>query len=236
MTMKSNLIIGCSSERCQGLRLLCYNAYMKIKGFQDTIDWYDQNAKKYSDATYINPPYDLLDQFMGLLPSNPKILDVGCGAGRDTGLLTERGASAIGLDISKGLLKEAKKRHPHIEFVEANFLAIPFKENTFDGVWAHAALVHLETIDEVRKSLNEFYRVLENKGIIHIYIKKKMGKEQTAIVKDKLSGHERFFRYYTEEEIKEYLKERGFKIIDFEIRKDPHGREEIRWISLFARK
>ena len=209
---------------------------MKVRGFADTIDWYDQNAEEYAEATYAKPPYDLLDQFIGLLPNNPKILDAGCGGGRDTGLLAAKGAVVTGLDISQGLLKEAKKRNPESAFVYGNFLDIPFDDAFFDGVWAHAALVHLESVEDVKKSLREFYRVLRNKGLLHLYVKRQTGKEKTEVVKDTLSNHERFFRYYTEEEIKNYLHEVSFKIKDFAIRQDPHGRKEIKWISLFAEK
>jgi ubiquinone/menaquinone biosynthesis C-methylase UbiE len=209
---------------------------MKIKGFKDTIDWYDANAKEYADAIDSFPPTDLLDQFIHILPNKPKILDAGCGSGRDTGLLNSKGANTIGLDISQGLLQEAKKRNPGCSLIQGSFLELPFEDSTFDGVWAHAALVHLETIDDVKKSLNEFYRVLKNKGILHIYVKKQMGSKKTEVIKDTLSNHERFFRYYSEDEIKSYVEKTELKIIDFTIRKDPHGREEIRWISLFAQK
>ena len=209
---------------------------MKVKGFQDTIDWYTKNAKVYADAGYAKPPYDLIDKFSRLLPHTPTILDVGCGAGRDTGLLAKKRAIATGLDLSKGLLKEAKKRNPELTFIYGNFLDLPFEDNSFDGIWAHAALVHLETIPEVRKSFREFHRVLKDKGILHIYVKLQRGKEKTKIVKDTLSNHERFFRYYTEEEIREYLDELHFTIIDFSIRKDGHDRAEVTWICIFAKK
>lgn len=209
---------------------------MKIKGFQDTIDWYDKHAEEYAAAGYAKPPYDLINQFINFLPNNPKILDAGCGAGRDTGLLHAKGADALGLDISKGLLQEARKRNPQITFIEGSFLDLPFDKEIFDGVWVHAALVHLETVSEVKKAFSEFHRVLKNKGVLHVYVKLQMDEAKTNVVKDTLSNHERFFRYYTEEEIKNYLEELHFHILDFSIRNDGHNRREVTWINLFAEK
>src|SRR5271155_171080 len=115
--MRNNPIIGCFYLQCQVVRLFCYNHDMNVKNFKDTIDWYDQNAKKYAEATYAVSPDDLINQFMNLLPNKPKILDAGCGGGRDTGLLATKGAQVIGLDISKGLLNEARKRNPELSFI-----------------------------------------------------------------------------------------------------------------------
>jgi ubiquinone/menaquinone biosynthesis C-methylase UbiE len=150
--------------------------------------------------------------------------------------LAAKGADVTGLDISRGLLKEAQKRNQGSAFVYGNFLDIPFNDAVFDGVWAHAALVHLETIPEVRKSFKEFHRVLKDKGILHIYVKLQRGEEKTEVAKDTLSNHERFFRYYTEEEIRDYLDELNFTILDFSIRKDGHDRAEVTWICVFAKK
>jgi ubiquinone/menaquinone biosynthesis C-methylase UbiE len=209
---------------------------MKVKGFADTIDWYNNNARIYAETTYKVAPIMLIDIFVKMLPESPAILDAGCGPGRDSAILRKKRAEVYGIDISEGLLKIAREKNREINFVYGNFLALPFNDNSFDGVWAHAALVHLETIEDVKKSLQEFHRVLKNKGILHIYVKAQTGSEKTAVVTDVVSHHDRFFRYYTKEEMKGYIEKLGFKIRQLTIEEDGHGRNEVRWISIFAEK
>lgn len=144
---------------------------MKIKGFDDTIKWYDQNAKHYADVTSKLISDDLIKRFLQLLPSNLKVLDIGCGGGRDTKALYDLKINVTGLDISNGLIHEAKARYPGIYFIQGDFLHLPFKDESFDGVWAHAAIVHLETIEDVTKAIKEFSRVLKSEGILYIYTK-----------------------------------------------------------------
>lgn len=209
---------------------------MKIRGFADTIKWYDQNAKQYADASYKVTPTDLIRRFIELLPQNPKILDAGCGAGKDSKVFNELGINVIGIDLSKGLINEAKRRNPAVNFIEGNFLDMHFNNTYFDGVWAHASLVHLETIDDLKKALHEFNRILKEEGILHIYVKAQLGKSKTEVVKYALSQHDRFFRYYTEDELEKLLNATSFKIIEMEMQNGLHGREDVTWIALFAKK
>ncbi len=209
---------------------------MKVKGFDDTIEWYDQNAKQYADASYKIIANDAINKFTSLLPQAPKILDAGCGAGKDSKAFHNLGIDVIGVDISKGLLSEARLRNPDITFIEGDLLDLPFENGSFDGLWSHASLVHLENLIDVKKALSEFDRVLKTNGILFIYTKSQTGNQETAVVKDSLSNHERFFRYYTEQQLKDLLRDAHFSILKSEIEDDMHGRDEVKWIKLLARK
>lgn len=209
---------------------------MEIKGFKDTIDWYDKNAGKYADAAEKALPVEIIEKFFSLLPRSPRILDAGCGSGRDSRAMQAKGARVTGIDISVGLLKEAEQRSKEIEFVEGDITQMPFERDLFDGVWAHASLVHLETLEDVQKALREFHRVLKPNGTLHVFVKVQQGEEKTAIVSDKLSNHDRFFRYYTKAELEDLVAKAGFADIDIKEKSDPHGREEVTWLALFAKK
>lgn len=213
-----------------------YNEGMKVQGFQDTVDWYNQHSHYYSEATKDRIPNDLIERFLSLLPKEPNILDAGCGPGWHSGIFAEKGAQVTGVDISEGLLIVAQHNFPQVNFIEADFRKLPSDDNTFDGVWAHASLVHLETAEDVVQSLKEFRRVLKTNGILHIYVKKQIGEEKTAVVSDTLAKHERFFRYFSEEELRKLLGDENFEVHELQERPDPHGREEIKWFSLFAKK
>lgn len=208
---------------------------MDIRGFKDTIAWYDNNAEAYAasaDKVNFEPRVDV---FLEMFPPNPSILEAGCGTGREARLFHKKGAHVVGVDISDGLLEIARRESPEITYITANFVELPFEDNLFDGVWAHASLVHLETIEEVEQTLKEFNRVLKPDGLLYIYVKLQQGEEKTAIVSDSLSNHDRFFRYYTEDELADLLFGAGFNVQEQVIEEDPHGREEVKWIRVIAR-
>lgn len=209
---------------------------MDTKGFKDNIKWYDENAEKYASSAEKTPSKELIEYFLSLLPESPKVLDAGCGSGRDSRILSEKGAKVTGLDISKGLLQEAKKRSPDIDYVEGDMTAMGFQSAFFDGVWAHASLVHLESTEDVENTLREFYRVLKLRGVLHIFAKEQLGNEKTAIVFDSLLNHNRFFRYYSKEELRNLVNAVGFGELEISSVPDPHGRKEVTWILLFGRK
>jgi ubiquinone/menaquinone biosynthesis C-methylase UbiE len=212
---------------------------VKIKGFQDTINWYNQNAAEYSKSNLDYISLDLLKEFSDLI-SFKRVLDAGCAAGRDSQILSENGFEVTGIDISSEFIKIAKKNNPNITFIEGNFLDLPFENNSFGGVWAHASLVHLETVGDVKKSLSEFYRVLKDNGIIHILVKAKLNDKKFAVVSDKLSKHDRFFQYFTSQEVEDLTKQAGFKKIKLEqykeIDKNPKGRNDVEWIYYLGKK
>jgi len=213
---------------------------IKVRSFTDTIRWYNENAKKYAKTTEEYPSPEQIEEFVSLLSPGNKILDAGCGGGRDTKLLHDKGLDSIGLDLSSGLIKVARKKYPNINFVEGSFLDLPFGNDSFDGIWAHASLLHLETVGDVKKALSEFQRVLKPNGVMHTLVKAQTGLEKTAIVSDRTSGHERFFQYFTQDEIATLLREAGFAEIKTEqyreTDRNPNGRPEVEWILTLSKK
>jgi ubiquinone/menaquinone biosynthesis C-methylase UbiE len=216
---------------------------MRVDNFQRTIEWYNQNADHYAEASIAALSIHDLNQLSGFiseLSPEASVLDAGCGSGRDTNYLTEQGYQTTGLDISHGLLAEATKRFPDSTFIEGNLLDLPFANETFDGVWSHASLVHLETENDVRRALAEFSRVMKPGGVLHLLVKAQSGESKTAVVSDSLSGHDRFFQYFTVEEVQQLLNEAGFSVSEIkkyhENENNPKGRPEVEWIVSISRK
>lgn len=212
---------------------------MKVKGLQDTINWYDQNARKYAETVQGLASKEEIEHFRSLLFEGAKVLDLGCGSGRDAKLLFENRFEVEGVDLSEGLLKIARENNPNIKFTQANILDLPYEDGVFDGVWSFASLVHLESEEDAKKAVKEIHRVLKIGGIVHISVKAQTGEEKTAVVSDKLSGHDKFFQYYTKEEMKNMLGS-GFEILKLEqyqeVDKNPEGRPEVEWIVIYAMK
>ena len=61
-----------------------------------------------------------------------KVLDLCCGAGRYLRLLHERGAEAVGLDLSDVLLREARRQGLEAPLVRADMRRLPFGPKRFD--------------------------------------------------------------------------------------------------------
>lgn len=213
---------------------------MNMNGLKDTIDWYDANSEEYAAAgeTY----YDMnhITTFANSLANGATVLDVGCGPGRDVKLLTQQGLNVTGLDLSSGLLEVARNKFPDLQFVEGDMLNLPFADESYDGVWSNTSLLHLETVEDVNQSLNEMHRVLKQQGLLHVLVKAQTGLDKTAVVADKLSNHERFFQYFTIDEMRTLLSEAGFTVIlskeYSEVETIPHGRPEVILIWCLARK
>ena len=58
---------------------------------QNTIEYYEQNAKSFIEGTQNVDFTEIQDAFLGLLPEKAVILDLGCGSGRDTKYFLRRG-------------------------------------------------------------------------------------------------------------------------------------------------
>lgn len=90
-----------------------------------------------------------------------RILDVACGTGTSTAALAKGGALVIGVDFSAGMIAEAVKRHPKLEFLEADATRLPFGDDEFDAVTISFGL---RNIADPHAALAEFYRVLRPGG------------------------------------------------------------------------
>lgn len=212
---------------------------MAKHGLNETISWYDANSRQLADSSKAYFDLNHINSFASLLKPGAKVLDVGCGPGRDADLLTKAGLKVTGIDLSAGLISVAKDDFPNIDFIEGDMLNLPFGNYTFDGVWSNASVLHFETAEEVKKALSEMSRVLKKSGKLHLLVKAQTG-EKTAVVTDSLSGNDRFFQYFTPVELKHLLTDSGFELISCkeysEIESQPHGRPEVKLIWCLASK
>jgi len=197
----------------------------KIK---QAIRAYDKIASLYAKYTHEKIYQFQLTKFISLL-SGKKILDAGCGSGRDVEYFLEDGLQPIGIDLSKGMIKEAKKRVKNGKFKIMDFLDLKFKDNSFDGIWSMAGFIHLPR-KEVKKALKEFHRVLKENGIIYIAVKE--GEGEKEIKKEKYKNEPRPYVFFKKEELEDYLHENKFKIISSELN-DDQGKK---WVEIFAKK
>ena len=97
-----------------------------------------------------------------------RALDLGCGNGRHAQALAEAGAEVVGLDVSRGLLAEARQRADErgfaVDLVHGDGSRLPFTDSGFSQVVYVATLHHLRTRESRRQSLSEVGRVLAPDG------------------------------------------------------------------------
>lgn len=130
-----------------------------------------------------------------------RILDVGCGWGRELSRLE----NAIGIDIVIPFLKTARN-YVKNEVVLADAHHLPFINNSFDFVVLSEVIEHLK---DVRKALSELKRILKPKSKLLIQTPNKritLGK----FIHAEKSGH---IHEFTFSELKNLLEEFGFKIL-----------------------
>lgn len=172
---------------------------------------YDTIAADYAERTGRMLPEleDLGRKFLALVPPGARILEVGCGAGRDMEWLESQGAEVTGADISPGMLEQARAR-VRGELLEMDMLDLKFPDGSFGGVWCVAALLHLPKADAPR-ALGEMRRVLVPGGALALSIQRGEGE----VWETGAYGHpvERFFARYSPEEAERMLAAAGFHVV-----------------------
>ena len=180
---------------------------------QRTTEAYDRIA---ADFARINTamPERLIDygyRFLSLIGPKIEVLDVGCGAGRDMAWLEAQGVYVTGLDLSAGMLAQARQR-VRGALVRGDMRRFPVPTGAFAGVWCIAALLHLPKA-EAPAAMAEMRRVLAPRGVVHLSLQEGDG-ETWERVPYRSEAIERFFARYTHEEARALVERAGFTILD----------------------
>jgi ubiquinone/menaquinone biosynthesis C-methylase UbiE len=129
-----------------------------------TTSVYEANAADYAAATwdYANFPrlLEALECFEHRIPPTGPVLDLGCGAGRDTGQLLARGFEVVAADVSAEMLRRTRARCGEAIPVRLDLTQLPFQAGTFAGAWACASFVHIHS-GQLAQALCELARVLK---------------------------------------------------------------------------
>lgn len=95
-----------------------------------------------------------------------RVLDLGCGTGRATQPLLDRGFDVVGVDPSPAMIAEATSIYPSIEFITGDGTGLPFKDNSFDYLlFTYYGLDYIHPEENRVRALNEIYRVLKPGGL-----------------------------------------------------------------------
>jgi SAM-dependent methyltransferase len=143
--------------------------------------------------------------FCSALAPGSVVGDVGCGPGRDSELLRDRGMTVVGLDLSMGMLRAGVAQ----SVVQADMRAIPLRSGSLDGAWSQAALLHVDRAD-VAGVLAELARVVRPGGSLFLNAAEGDGEQWEPVLYR--MDQRRWFVYHHRGELEAMVSRAGFAI------------------------
>lgn len=189
-----------------------------------TKEYYDQHAAEFARRTHDLDMSSLRQMFLTHVPPGGRILDAGCGSGRDARAFLDAGCLVCAIDASPGMCAEAEKAG-----IKACCMTFPeiCGQALYDGIWASASLLHVPR-REMPEVLRRFHDALRPYGVLYASLKRGSGEERRL---------GRFFSDYTLEEAEQFLTADGlFRVVEaFETADVRPDYAEKPWINLLLR-
>ncbi|WP_191561030.1 class I SAM-dependent methyltransferase [Metabacillus idriensis] len=147
---------------------------------KNTYDWEKEAEKKWDEraAFWNKGSKEMWDSgsrssivpfFSKYVNPEAEVIDIGCGDGYGSYLLTREGMNVTGVDLSPEMIKLAKKHEKpdKLEFIQANMLDLPFADEKADAL---LTINCIEWTEDPLAALNELKRVVKNDGYLCIAI------------------------------------------------------------------
>jgi len=133
---------------------------------QKTLAYYEDRAREFWEGTCDHDVSQNIDALLEAIEGEGpfRILDFGCGPGRDLLAFAKRGHQPIGLDGTETFVRMARE-HAGVEVWQQDFLALELPAAAFDGVFANASLFHVPT-RELPRVLTELFECLRPGGVL----------------------------------------------------------------------
>lgn len=191
-----------------------------------TLKYYNDNAEKFISGTVEVEFNDTQDHFLKFLNQGDKILDFGCGSGRDTKYFYEKGFLVDAVDGSEEMCKFAKT-YTGLPIRKMLFTDLDAIEE-YDGIWACSLILHLPK-EELKDVFQKMVHALKRDGIIY-----------TSFKYGDYSGmrNGRYFTDFTEKSFEQYMKNiEGITINELWVSEDVRpGRRNEKWLNLILQK
>lgn len=191
-----------------------------------TIDYYNKNASRYITETFNLSMEALMNEFTKYLSDGAKILDLGCGSGRDSLAFKNLGYDVHAIDGSKEMVDHARKylgnRVHHTTFEDYNPVVY------FDGIWALATLLHVPRKD-ISRIIGKYIKMLNPDGIFFMSFKERI---------EDYTKDGRNFTCFTEDGLLDVLNSyKGIEIVKVIHTTDiREGRDDEKWLSIIIKK
>lgn len=176
------------------------SAYNKVAD-QLVVEWKNRNAIFH----------DRLDSFASCLKPGDRLLDVGCGFGRDVVFFSERGILAKGIDISDSMIEIGRAQYGEINIIESDlFRFIESEKEKYQGIWIRGVLFHYEKNELIRIFSGVRYLV-EQGSLLYIQTTRRNGKIKKTISTTYETLH---YYFHTKDEYLDILTKYGFTLWD----------------------
>lgn len=191
-----------------------------------TIDYYDRNANDYFTRTAEVSFNEIYSTFLKYIPAGGRIIDFGCGSGRDVKWFYDQGYEAYGLDASKELVKKASNTLGIT--VSTGLIEAWITDEPFDGIWCCASLMHLND-DALEQFFDNLKYNLKPGGVVFMSVKSGI---QTGY-----DEQGRYLRNFTEEDVHEIINRHSeLEIKELWYTEDKLLRDSFRWMNVIITK
>jgi ubiquinone/menaquinone biosynthesis C-methylase UbiE len=131
------------------------------------IDNGERMVPKYHKSKLIYAEHVARYRVLDNIVFNKRVLDVACGSGYGTRILSQKASNVVGVDINPDSIKYAKQHYSdkNIHYICSNATKIPVENNSFDVIVSYETLEH---IIDPNAFLNETKRILKKDGIVII--------------------------------------------------------------------
>ena len=195
-----------------------------------TVGHYDALAESFKTGTWDHDVSQnraaLLDAIA--LPEPVRILDFGCGPGRDLVWFREQGHDPIGLDGSARFVAMAHAASG-VEVWHQDMLSLDLPPEHFDGVFANASLFHVPA-QELPRVLRQLHATLRPRGVLFTSNPRAMGEDSEGW------NGARYGSYHSYERWRAFLDAAGFDELRHYYRPDGKPRTEQPWLATVSRK
>jgi SAM-dependent methyltransferase len=193
-----------------------------------TLRHYNEHAESFwrgtKDHDVSQNRAALLEHLTGVPPH--RILDFGCGPGRDLKYFKDSGHEAVGLEGAENFVEHARS-YSGCEVWHQDFLNMNLPREYFDGIFANASLFHVPS-QELPRVLRELWMTLKHDGVL--FSSNPRGENQEGW------NGERYGVYYDWQGWKELVTAAGFSEITHYYRPEGLSRKEQPWLASVWRK
>lgn len=193
-----------------------------------TLAHYGQRAESFRDGTLDHDVSQNIQALLKYIDAVPpcRILDFGCGPGRDLKAFAALGHEPVGLDGTEEFVQMARE-HAQCEVWRQDFLKLDLPPQSFDGVFANASLFHVPG-RELPRVLRELHATLKPRGVL--FASNPRGNDEEGW------NRGRYGAYHTLQTWQRFMTDAGFVELEHYYRPDGLPREQQPWLASVWRK